>query len=63
MSAFYTCSKCGKEFLGPDNIPIHEGDHVQPVCFHCSDYVASSSLILFDGLCEDEEKCLVSIEK
>ena len=37
MAAFYTCSDCDKEFLGPDAIPVQEGDHVKPVCWKCQE--------------------------
>ena len=35
MAAFYTCSVCERDFLGRDTIPIHEGEHVKPVCERC----------------------------
>lgn len=35
MAAFYICSDCNKEFLGADNIPVWEGDHVEPICYRC----------------------------
>ena len=38
MAAFYICSDCTKEFLGPDDIPVWEGDHVEPLCWQCQEY-------------------------
>ena len=34
MAAWYECSQCNREFLGPDLIPI-EDDGVKPVCENC----------------------------
>lgn len=35
MSAFWKCDDCGKEYLGPDNIPVANG--VRPMCFRCQE--------------------------
>ena len=37
MAAFYTCSDCGKEFLGADDIPVWEADNLEPICDRCQE--------------------------
>lgn len=45
MAAFYTCSDCGKEYLGPDDIPVEDGDHVKPMCDRCQPVCLESAQV------------------
>ena len=51
MAAFYTCSDCGNEFIGPDWVP--DDVDALPVCWKCQalyNYcIACDSSFIFDS--------------